>query len=56
MHLFPLNVINFKKAEHHAAVCPTTNFASKSNSKGSFNYQSNPGVMNPVLSFTISRG
>ena len=45
-----------KKAEHHAAVCPTKNFASKSNSKDSFNYQSNPGVMNPVLSFTVSRG
>ena len=34
-----------------AAVCPTSkNFASKS-SKGSFNYQSNPGVMKPSCSF-----
>ena len=53
----PFKCYKCKKAEHHAAVCPTTkNFASKSNSKGSFNYQSNPGVMNPVLSFTVSRG
>ena len=52
----PFKCYKFKKAEHHAAVCPTKNFASKSNSKGSFNYQSNPGVMNPVLSFTVSRG
>ena len=52
----PFKCYNCKKAEHHAAVCPTKNFASKSNSKGSFNYQSNPGVMNPVLSFTIGRG
>ena len=54
---FPFKCYKCKKAEHHAAVCPTTkNFASKSNSKGSFNYQSNPGVMNPVLSFIVSRG
>ena len=52
----PFKCFKCKKAEHHAAVCPTKNFDSKSNSKGSFNYQSNPGVMNPVLSFTISRG
>ena len=45
-----------KKSERHAAVCPSSeNFASKS-SKGYFSYQSNPGVMDPVLSFTISRG
>ena len=52
----PFKCYKCKKAEHHAAVCPTKNFANKSNSKGSFNYQSNPGVMNPVLSFTVSRG
>ena len=52
----PFKCYKCKKAEHHAAVCPTKNFASKSNSKGSFNYQSNPGVMNPVLSFTVGRG
>ena len=52
----PFNCYKCKKAEHHAAVCPTKNFASKNNSKGSFNYQSNPGVMNPVLSFTVGRG
>ena len=52
----PFKCYKCKKAEHHAAVCPTKNFARKSNSKGSFNYQSNPGVMNPVLSFTVSRG
>ena len=52
----PFKCYKCKKAEHHAAVCPTKNFASKSKSKGSFNYQSNPGVMNPVLSFTVSRG
>ena len=56
MLLFLLNVTNVKKSEHHAAVCPSSkNFASKS-SKSSFNYQLNPGVMNPVLSFTVSRG
>ena len=52
----PFKCYKYKKAEHHAAVCPTKNFASKSNSKGSFNHQSNPGVMNLVLSFTASRG
>ena len=52
----PFKCYKCKKAEHHAAVCPTKNFARKSNSKGSFNYQSNPGVMNPVLSFTVGRG
>ena len=52
----PFKCYKCKKAEHHAAVCPTKNFASKSNSKGSFNYQSNPGVMNPVLSFNVGRG
>ena len=53
----PFKCYKCKKAEHHAVVCPTTkNFASKSNSKDSFNYQSNSGVMNPVLSFTVSRG
>ena len=52
----PFKCYKCKKAEHHAAVCPTKNFASKSNSKGSFNYQSNLGVMNPVLSFTVGRG
>ena len=52
----PFKCYKCKKAEHHAAVYPTKNFASKSNSKGSFNYQSNPGVMNPVLSFTVGRG
>ena len=34
----PFKCYKCKKAEHHAAVCPTKNFASKSNSKGSFNY------------------
>ena len=52
----PFKCYKCKKAEHHAAVCPTKKFASKSNSKGSFNYQSNPGVMNPLLSFTVGRG
>ena len=52
----PSKCYKCKKSEHHAAVCPSSkNFASKS-SKSSFNYQSNPGVMNPVLSFTVSRG
>ena len=52
----PFKCYKCKKSEHHAAVCPSSkNFASKS-SKSSFNYQSNPGVMNPVLSFTVSRG
>ena len=52
----PFKCYKCKKYEHHAAVCPSSkNFASKS-SKSSFNYQSNPGVMNPVLSFTVSRG
>ena len=37
----PFKCYKCKKAEHHAAVCPTKNF---------------PGVLNPVLSFTISRG
>ena len=35
----PFKCYKCKKAEHHAAVCPTKNFASESNSKGSFNYQ-----------------
>ena len=52
----PFKCYKCKNAEHHAAVCPTKNFARKSNSKGSFNYQSNPGVMNPVLSLNVSRG
>ena len=51
----PFKCYKCKKAEHHAVVHPTKNFASKSNSKGSFNYQSNPGVMNPVLSFSVGR-
>ena len=52
----PFKCYQCKKSEHHAAVCPSSkNFASKS-SKGSCNYQSNPGVMNPVLLFTISMG
>ena len=52
----PFKCYKCKKAEYHADVFPTKNLASKSNSKGSFNYQSNPGVMNPVLSFTVGRG
>ena len=52
----PFKCYQCKKSKHHTAVCPSSkNFASKS-SKGSFNYQLNPRVMNPVLSFTVSRG
>ena len=47
----PFKCYRCKKAEHHAAVCP-----SLKNSKSSMNFQSNPGVMNPVLAFTVSRG
>ena len=52
----PFKCYQCKKSEPHAAVCPSSKkFASKV-TKGSFNHQSNPGVMNPVLSFTVSRG
>ena len=47
----PFKCYKCKKAEHHAAVCP-----SLKNSKSSMNFQSNPGVMNLVLDFTVSRG
>ena len=52
----PFKCYQCKTSEHHSAVCPSSkNFASRS-SKCSFNYQSNPGVMNPVLSFSVSKG
>ena len=47
----PFKCYRCKKAEHHAAVCP-----SLKNSKSSMNFQSNPGVMNPILAFTVNRG
>ena len=47
----PFKCYRCKKAEHHAAVCP-----SLKNSKSSMNFQSNPGVMNPILAFMVSRG
>ena len=52
----PFKCYKCKNSEYHAAVCPSSkNFPSKS-SKGSFDYQSNPGVINPILSFTVSLG
>ena len=47
----PFKCYRCKKAEHQAAVCP-----SLKNSKSSMNFQSNPGIMNPILAFTVSRG
>ena len=52
----PFKCCKCKKSEHHAAVCTSSNNSSGKSSNSSFNYQSNPVVMNPVFSFTVSHG
>ena len=52
----PFKCYKCKKSEHHAAVCPSSNNFSSKFSKGSFNYQLNSEIMDPVLSFIVSRG
>ena len=55
MHPFPLNVINVKKQSIMLQFVQLRILPVKVTLRVFFNYQSNPRVMNPVLSFTVSR-
>ena len=52
----PFKCYKCKKSEHHAAVCPSSKASYSKSSGSSLNYFSNPGVMSPILSCTVSRG
>ena len=52
----PFKCYKCKKSEHHAAVCPSSKASDSKSSGSSLNYQSNPGILSPVLSCSVSRG